>query len=177
MTRSVGLRPAVDKLDGPLLRTAFVLVPGLVLLPAALAALVYGCTAGAGVPLAGGTVLMAAYVAYALAGRLADRMAPRPLILSGILVTLAGTYAFTLLGSSPAAPVLPLSLVVRGAGLGLVMAPGMAAIYGSVTKDQVLDGGLAPAAAYGATFWWTMGLSAATLLPAFLYPGRERPPA
>ncbi|MFI6790607.1 hypothetical protein ACIBG4_25090 [Nonomuraea sp. NPDC050383] len=39
-----------------------------------------------------------------------------------------------------------------------------------------LDGGLAPAAAYGATFWWTMGLSAATLLPAFLYPGRERPP-
>ncbi|WP_214413233.1 DHA2 family efflux MFS transporter permease subunit [Sphaerisporangium fuscum] len=138
-----------------------------------------------------------------VAGRLTDRMAPRPLVLAGILITLAGTFAFTQLGSAPDGWLLLLSLVVRGAGLGVVMAPGMAAVYGSVERHEApraagavntlnrvggalgtailavvlqrhLEGGAAPAVAYGATFWWAVGLSAVTLVPALFYPGREK---
>ncbi|MEU8118509.1 DHA2 family efflux MFS transporter permease subunit [Spirillospora sp. NPDC049024] len=135
------------------------------------------------------------------ASRLADRMAPRPLILAGILLTLAGTVAFTQLGSSPAGWLLVASLAVRGAGLGVVMAPGMAAVYAGVERHEVaraagavntvnrvggslgtailavvlqrsLDGH-APAAAYGHTFWWAVALSALTLVPALCYPSRK----
>jgi EmrB/QacA subfamily drug resistance transporter len=140
-------------------------------------------------------------VATFFASRLTDRMAPRPLILTGILLTLAGTVAFTQLGSSPAGWLLVASLVVRGAGLGVVMAPGMAAIYASVPRDEVaraagavntlsrVGGSLgtavlavvlqrsldaeAPATAYGHTFWWALALSALTLIPALFYPSRK----
>ncbi|WP_131738902.1 DHA2 family efflux MFS transporter permease subunit [Actinomadura roseirufa] len=141
-------------------------------------------------------------VATFFAGRLADRMAPRPLILTGIALTLVGTLAFTQLGSGPAGWLLVVSLVVRGAGLGVVMAPGMATIYSSVEPHEtaraagavntlnrvggslgtavlavVLQNTLshhaAPAAAYGETFWWAVGLSAVTLVPALFYPSRR----
>ncbi|MVZ99238.1 DHA2 family efflux MFS transporter permease subunit [Actinomadura sp. LD22] len=139
-------------------------------------------------------------VATFFASRLADRMAPRPLILTGIVLTLAGTVAFTQLGAGPAGWLLTLSLVVRGAGLGVVMAPGMATVYASVRPDETaraagavntlnrVGGSLGtavlavvlqrsldhhpPAAAYGATFWWAVGLSALTLVPALFYPSR-----
>lgn len=136
------------------------------------------------------------------ASRLADRMAPRPLILAGIVLTLAGTVAFTRLGSSPAEWLLVASLVVRGAGLGVVMAPGMATVYASVEPHETaraagavntlnrlggslgtavlavvlasaLDGRADPAAAYGRTFGWVVGLSALTLVPALFYPSRK----
>ncbi|WP_141579959.1 DHA2 family efflux MFS transporter permease subunit [Actinomadura sp. WMMA1423] len=136
-----------------------------------------------------------------LASRLADRMAPRPLILTGILLTLAGTVAFTRTGSSPAEWLLVASLVVRGAGLGVVMAPGMAAVYAGIERHEVVRAagavntvnrvggslgiavfavvlqrsldGHAPAVAYGRTFWWAVGLSALTLVPALFYPSRK----
>jgi EmrB/QacA subfamily drug resistance transporter len=144
---------------------------------------------------------LATAVVTLLASRLADRTAPRPLILTGIAVTVAGTVAFTQVGSHPAGWLLVLSLMLRGAGLALVMAPGMAAVYASVRPDEtaraagavntvnrvggslgtavlavVLQRSLghhAPAAAYGATFWWVVGLSALTLIPAFFYPSRD----
>ncbi|WP_433465142.1 DHA2 family efflux MFS transporter permease subunit [Spirillospora sp. CA-128828] len=137
-------------------------------------------------------------VATFFASRLTDRLAPRPIIVTGIVLTLAGTVAFTQLGSSPAGWILVLSLMVRGAGLGVVMAPGMATIYASVERHEVaraagavntvnrVGGSLgtailvvvlqrsldahAPAAAYGHTFWWALILSALTLVPAFFYP-------
>ncbi|QKG24092.1 MDR family MFS transporter [Actinomadura verrucosospora] len=140
-------------------------------------------------------------VATFYASRLTDRMAPRPIILTGILLTLAGTVAFTQLGAHPAGWLLTLSLVVRGAGLGVVMAPGMATVYAAVRPDEtaraagavntlnrvggslgtavlavVLQRSLghhAPAAAFGATFWWAVGLSAVTLVPALFYPSRK----
>ncbi|GAA3219762.1 DHA2 family efflux MFS transporter permease subunit [Nonomuraea helvata] len=140
-----------------------------------------------------------------LAGKLTDRMPPRPLVLTGILTTLAGTLAFTQVAAAPALPLLLLSLLVRGAGLGIVMAPSMAAVYSSVDKHQVpqaaatintinrVGGALGtatltialqhhlttsptPAAAYGNTFWWVLALSAATLIPALLYPRNRKDP-
>lgn len=144
---------------------------------------------------------LATAVVTLVASRLADRTAPRPLILTGIAVTLAGTVAFTQVGSHVAGWLLVLSLMLRGAGLAMVMAPGMAAVYASVRPDEtaraagavntvnrvggslgtavlavVLQRSLghhAPAAAYGATFWWVVGLSALTLIPAFFYPSRD----
>ncbi|MFD0683563.1 DHA2 family efflux MFS transporter permease subunit [Actinomadura fibrosa] len=137
-----------------------------------------------------------------LAGRIADRTGARPLVLTGILLTLAGTAAFTQLGSGPPGWLLVVSLIVRGAGLGVVLAPGMAAIYASVPRHEtaraagavntvnrvggslgtavlavVLQSALGrhadAAAAYGEAFWWALGLSALTLLPAFFYPSRK----
>ncbi|MQY05655.1 DHA2 family efflux MFS transporter permease subunit [Actinomadura macrotermitis] len=140
-------------------------------------------------------------VATLLGGRLADRLAPRPLVLAGIALTLLGTVAFTQVAAGPPAWVMVASLVLRGAGLGLMMAPGMATVYASVGRHEaaraagavntvnrvggslgtavmvvILQHGLsghAPAAAYGGTFWWAFGLSALTLVPALLYPSKE----
>ncbi|MEU6238031.1 MDR family MFS transporter [Kitasatospora sp. NPDC047058] len=147
-------------------------------------------------------------VAALLAGRIADRIAPRPLILVGIACSLVGTLAFTRLGSGsgPADGLLAASLALRGAGMGIIGIPGMAAVYSSVERSQVpaaagavnvlnrLGGALGtavltlvlqqslaghpaqPAAAFGETFWWVLGLSALSIAPALLYPAdRKRP--
>ncbi|MGW2373311.1 MDR family MFS transporter [Kitasatospora sp. NPDC001683] len=141
-----------------------------------------------------------------LSSRIADRFAPRPLILVGIGCSLLGTFAFTQLGrgSGPADWLVVGSLVLRGAGMGSIVIPGMAAVYGSVEKGQVqaaagavnvlnrLGGALGtavltlilrqaqaghpghPGAAFGATFWWVLALSALSIAPALLYPGSAR---
>ncbi|MGW3041350.1 MDR family MFS transporter [Kitasatospora sp. NPDC001159] len=141
-----------------------------------------------------------------LAGRIADRLAPRPLTLLGIGCSLLGTLAFTQLGagSGPADWLLVGSLALRGAGMGIILIPGMAAVYGSVDKAQApaaagavnvlnrLGGALGtavltlalqqaqaghpghPGAAFGATFWWVLALSALAIAPALLYPGAAR---
>ncbi|MGW2250593.1 MDR family MFS transporter [Kitasatospora sp. NPDC001660] len=141
-----------------------------------------------------------------LAGRIADRLAPRPLILIGIACSLVGTLAFTRLGAGdgPADWVLAASLALRGAGMGIILIPGMAAVYSSVQKAQVpaaagavnvlnrLGGALGtavltlvlqqartshqghPAAAFGDTFWWVLALSALATAPALLYPGTRK---
>ncbi|MBO1419100.1 MDR family MFS transporter [Streptomyces sp. FH025] len=141
-----------------------------------------------------------------LAGRIADRVAPRPLILLGIACSLLGTLAFTRLGSGqgPADWLLAGSLLLRGVGMGAIVIPNMAAVYGSVDQAQVpaaagtvnvlnrLGGALGtavltlalrqaeaghpghPAAAFGDTFRWVLALSALAVAPALLYPGTRR---
>ncbi|MFE4392907.1 MULTISPECIES: MDR family MFS transporter [Streptomycetaceae] len=137
-----------------------------------------------------------------LAARITYRFAPRPLIMIGIACSLVGTLAFTRLGSGsePAAWLIAGSLALRGAGMGLIAIPGLAAVYGSVEKAQVpaaagavnvlnrLGGALGtavltlalqqaqgghpdqPGAAFGETFWWVLALSALAIAPALLYP-------
>ncbi|MFJ2867545.1 MFS transporter [Kitasatospora sp. NPDC087314] len=142
-----------------------------------------------------------------LGSRIADRVAPRPLILLGIACSLVGTLAFTRCGTAggPADWLLVASLALRGAGMGIVLIPGMAAVYGSVERAQVpaaasavnvlnrLGGALGtavltlalqqaqagrpghPAAAFGETFWWVLALSALAIAPALLCPGSRKP--
>ncbi|MET8543811.1 MDR family MFS transporter [Kitasatospora sp. NPDC004799] len=137
-----------------------------------------------------------------LAARITDRLAPRPLIMIGIACSLVGTLAFTRLGSGsgPADWLIAGSLALRGAGMGFIAIPGLAAVYGSVEKAQVpaaagavnvlnrLGGALGtavltltlqqalgghpdhPGAAFGETFWWVLALSALAIAPALLYP-------
>ncbi|MCP2340233.1 DHA2 family efflux MFS transporter permease subunit [Actinomadura rupiterrae] len=134
-----------------------------------------------------------------LSGRLADRVAPRPLILLGIALTLAGTVPFVLAG--PPTWLLMAALTLRGVGLGIAMTPGMRAIYASVPRDQVqraagavntvnrVGGSLGTAVlalvlqdalahhpasdAFSGAFGWALALSALTLVPAALYPSKR----
>ncbi|MEV7773407.1 MDR family MFS transporter [Kitasatospora sp. NPDC086791] len=141
-----------------------------------------------------------------LAARITDRVAPRPLIMIGIACSLVGTLAFTRLGSGsePADWLIAGSLALRGAGMGIIAIPGLAAVYGSVEKAQVpaaagavnvlnrVGGALGtavltlalqqaqgghpdrPGAAFGETFWWVLALSALAIAPAWLYPNTRQ---
>jgi EmrB/QacA subfamily drug resistance transporter len=143
-------------------------------------------------------------VTMIVVSRLTDRVGPRATMIIGVVLALAGTVAFTQLGLNPPEWLLTCSLVLRGAGLGATMAPGMAAVYGSVERHQapraasalnvlnrvggslgtavlvvVLQSGLHhssahQAAAFGTTFWWALGLSALCLVPAALFPARNK---
>jgi EmrB/QacA subfamily drug resistance transporter len=71
------------------------------------------------------------------AGRLTDRIGARPIVLGGFLLTIAGTLAYTQAGVNTNELLLGASLVVRGAGLGAVTIPIMAAAYLGLKPGQV----------------------------------------
>ncbi len=71
------------------------------------------------------------------AGSLTDRIGARPIVLAGVVLTMAGTIAYTQVGVRTNEILLGLSLVVRGAGLGAVTIPVMAAAYLGLRPDQV----------------------------------------
>jgi EmrB/QacA subfamily drug resistance transporter len=71
------------------------------------------------------------------AGRLTDRVGARPVVLAGLLLTVAGTLAYTQAGVDTSELLLGASLVVRGAGLGAVTVPVMAAAYLGLARGQV----------------------------------------
>ena len=70
-------------------------------------------------------------------GRLTDRIGARPIVLAGLLLTMAGTLAYTQAGLHTNELLLGASLVIRGAGLGAVTIPVMAAAYLGLRPDQV----------------------------------------
>jgi len=71
------------------------------------------------------------------AGSLTDHIGARPVVLAGVVLTIAGTVAYTQVGVNTNEILLGLSLVVRGAGLGAVTIPVMAAAYLGLRPDQV----------------------------------------
>jgi len=71
------------------------------------------------------------------AGRLTDRIGARPIVLGGFLLTMAGTLAYTQAGVNTNELLLGASLIVRGAGLGAVTIPIMAAAYLGLKPNQV----------------------------------------
>ena len=71
------------------------------------------------------------------AGTLTDRIGARPIVLVGVVLTAVGTLAYTQVGVHTNEILLGLSLVVRGAGLGAVTIPVMAAAYLGLRPDQV----------------------------------------
>jgi EmrB/QacA subfamily drug resistance transporter len=77
------------------------------------------------------------------AGQLTDRIGARPIVLGGFLLTMAGTLAYTQAGVNTNELVLGASLVVRGAGLGMVTIPIMAAAYLGLRPDQVAHASIA----------------------------------
>jgi EmrB/QacA subfamily drug resistance transporter len=71
------------------------------------------------------------------AGTLTDRIGARPIVLAGVILTMAGTVAYTQVGVHTSEILLGLSLVVRGAGLGAVTIPVMAAAYLGLRPGQI----------------------------------------
>ena len=79
-------------------------------------------------------------VAMPIAGRLADKLGPGRVVVSGLFVVLLGTFAFTQVTATTSETLLGISLFIRGAGLGMTMMPAMSAAY------QVLDRAAVPRA-------------------------------
>ncbi|WP_058303219.1 MDR family MFS transporter [Gorillibacterium timonense] len=75
----------------------------------------------------------------ALAGKLTDQIGPRPVVLAGTLLTALGTWPFTAAGADTSHLLLAMTLVVRGAGLGGIFLPVMAASYQGLRKEQIPD--------------------------------------
>jgi EmrB/QacA subfamily drug resistance transporter len=138
--------------------------------------------------------------AMVIAGRLSVRFPPRPVALFGMALLTLATLPFAAWPHASEA-LLSLALVVRGAGLGLALVPVMTASYiglpdaaiprattGVRIFQQVggalgtailavllqhhLGGGSDAADAFGATFWWSVGLTAVAFVPAATLPGR-----
>jgi EmrB/QacA subfamily drug resistance transporter len=71
------------------------------------------------------------------AGRATDRLGARPIVLGGLVLAFAGTFAYTQAGLHTNELVLGLALVVRGAGLGAATIPIMATAYFGLTGAEI----------------------------------------
>lgn len=80
------------------------------------------------------TMPLALGVTAPLAGRAADRLGARPLLLLGMFVATCGLLAMALSGHT--VPVLVAELVVTGAGFGLATPPNNAATMGSIPRTS-----------------------------------------
>jgi EmrB/QacA subfamily drug resistance transporter len=72
-----------------------------------------------------------------VAGRLTDRTGPGKLVLTGIVVILAGMAVFTQVDASTSYWMLLSALFVMGLGMGMTMMPIMSAAMASVSHDEV----------------------------------------
>jgi EmrB/QacA subfamily drug resistance transporter len=84
-------------------------------------------------PLHAGLLLAPQGVGMALglvtAGRLTDRIGPRPIVLVGLVVTALGTLTYTQVAADTSQLLLGAALVVSGAGMGATIVPVLASPY------------------------------------------------
>ena len=141
-------------------------------------------------------------IGLVVAGRLSDRVGPRVLVLVGLALGTLSTIPYALVDAGTSEVLLGSALYVRGVGLGLAIVPVMSSFYADVPRAaipgatasmriiQQIGGSLgtavlavilqhaltdaaSPTDAFGTTFWWTVGLAGAALVPALLLPGRR----
>jgi len=146
---------------------------------------------------------LAAMVAMPIGGRLGDIFGPRLLVLSGLAFAAISTVPFTQLDAGTSQTLLALSGIPRGIGMGLAFPSLLGASYRTLTHaaiprasttinifqrlggavgtaifavilQQGLDAGKG-AAAFAGTFWWVLGLSVLTMIPALLLPSGPAP--
>ena len=127
-----------------------------------------------------------------LAGKLTDRIGPRPVVLAGMALAAAGMIPFALAGPHTSELLLSLVLVVRGAGLTTANIALMASAFEGLPRASVPDAssvtrimqqvggsfGTAVLAvilaghSFQATFWWSVAFTALAVLPAAMLPRR-----
>ena len=137
-------------------------------------------------------------------GALVDRFGARASTVAGFLLAAAATVPFALAGPGTSLWWLAAVLLVRGVGIGAVLIPPMSVAYQDVRPDGIphatmntrivqqvgasfgtacaavalqslLPGGTA--GAFQGAFWWTIGITAAAVVPALALPSRRRPDA
>lgn len=74
-----------------------------------------------------------------IAGKLTDRIGPRLVVVAGLILTIAGTLAYTQAGPHTSQWLLAASLLVRGAGLAGVTIAVMAGAFQGVPREEVPD--------------------------------------
>jgi EmrB/QacA subfamily drug resistance transporter len=72
-----------------------------------------------------------------IGGRMTDRVGGGKVVLVGLCLLIAGTFAFTQVGARTPYWILAAALVVRGFGLGGTMMPAMAAAYATLEREEV----------------------------------------
>lgn len=89
-------------------------------------------------PQAAGTVLMAQPIMMAvlspIAGRLSDRIEPRLISTTGMIITVVGVSLFSTLTPNTALYLIVINLILLGIGFALFSSPNMSAIMGAVEK-------------------------------------------
>jgi EmrB/QacA subfamily drug resistance transporter len=130
-----------------------------------------------------------------LAGKLTDRLGPRPVVLVGMVVAAAGTVPFALAGPHTSEVLLSLVLVVRGAGLTTANIALTAGAFQGLPRASVPDassvvrimqqvGGsfgtgvlavILVGDSFDVAFWWSVAFTGLAVLPALILPGRRRP--
>jgi EmrB/QacA subfamily drug resistance transporter len=80
---------------------------------------------------------LGAMVAMPVAGRITDRLGAGRVVPAGLVLVLAGTAAFTQVGTETSYAWLSLALFVRGLGVGAVMMPTFAAAYATLSRAAV----------------------------------------
>ncbi|MFK4067122.1 MDR family MFS transporter [Streptomyces sp. NPDC029674] len=128
-----------------------------------------------------------AAVGSVLVNRTIDKVAPRTLVVTGIVLILAGTVPFTQLGHEPPDALIIAALTVRGIGMAMIGAPVMNIVYSRIEPEHLprasgalnllntVGGSVGTAAlavvlenrlstrgadvssAFADTFWWVLG--------------------
>jgi len=137
---------------------------------------------------------LAAMVAMPIGGKLSDSVGPRPLVLTGMAFAMLGNLALTQVGTDTSQTLLALSGIPRGIGAGLAFPALLGAAYrtlshaaiprasttinilqrvggaiGTAVFAVILQHGLDAghgAGAFATTFWWVLGATVLTALPA-----------
>ncbi len=76
-------------------------------------------------------------LALTIAGRLSDRIGPRPIVLTGLLLSAVSTLTYTQIDTHTSLALLSAVLVLNGAGIGAALVPSLASPYRGLRTAQI----------------------------------------
>jgi len=76
-------------------------------------------------------------LALVISGRLSDKLGPRPIVLTGLLLSAISTVTYTQLDAHTSLALLSSALVLNGAGIGAALVPSLASPYRGLRPDQI----------------------------------------